>query len=126
MASDFYCDIAYALINEFGNNYKFELKDFINKIPKEKYDIIYKIIIGNFFTRNKDLLYKRNEIDTKESYNCWINTITNTDGYNILLYYMNNEIVAFCAYMYVSKGLCLSEVQIQKNIKVNMIFYESY
>lgn len=26
---------------------------------------------------------------------------------------MNNEIVAFCAYMYVSKGLCLSEVQIK-------------
>ena len=51
--------MADALINDFTNNYKFEFYDFVNKIPREKYEMIYKIIIDNYFEKNKDLLYKK-------------------------------------------------------------------
>ena len=84
-----------------------------NKITKNVYDVLYSIIIYNYFSRNKQLLLKKNEIDTKEAYNNWVNTICNTKGYNILVYYYENKIVGFISYMYNTKGLCLSEVQIK-------------
>ena len=84
-----------------------------NKITKNVYDVLYSIIIYNYFSRNKQLLLKKNEIDTKEAYNNWVNTICNTKGYNILVYYYENKIVGFISYMYNIKGLCLSEVQIK-------------
>ena len=84
-----------------------------NKITKNVYNVLYNIIIDNYFSRNKQLLLKRNEIDTKEAYNNWVNTICNTKGYNILVYYYENKIVGFISYMYNTKGLCLSEVQIK-------------
>ena len=92
----------------------FELYDYNNKISKEKYYQIYQIIINNYFERNKDLISKRKEIDTEEAYNNWINTITNTKDYNILLYYIDNTIVSFVSFMYMKESLCLSEVQIKK------------
>ena len=84
-----------------------------NKITKNVYNVLYNIIIDNYFSRNKQLLLKRNEIDTKEAYNNWVNTICNTKGYNILVYYYENKIIGFISYMYNTKGLCLSEVQIK-------------
>lgn len=99
----------------------FELYNLENKIPKEKYDKIYQIIIDNYFERNKDLISKRKEIDTEEAYNNWVKTITTTEDYNIILYYLNNDIVAFVAFTYVTDGLCLSEVQIKKEYQGKLI-----
>ena len=90
----------------------FELYDNKKKIPKTKYDVIYKIIVDNYFDRNKELLSKRDEIDTEEAYNNWVNTILNTKNYNILLYYKDNKIIGFTAFMYTNNELCLSEVQL--------------
>ncbi len=95
----------------------FELYNYDKKIPKTKYDAIYKIIINNYFDRNKELISKRKEIDTKEAYNNWVNTILNTKDYNILLYYIDNSLAGFIAFMYTDKELCLSEVQLEKQYK---------
>ena len=89
----------------------FELYNNENKIPKDKYDIIYRFIIDNYFDRNKELEKDREKIDAKEAYNNWVNTILNTKDYNILLYYKNNQIIGFTSFMYKDDYLCLSEVQ---------------
>ena len=95
----------------------YELYNNENKIPKEKYDIIYRFIIDNYFDRNKELGKDRENIDTKEAYNNWVNTILNTKDYNILLYYKDNEIIGFVAFMYKGNYLCLSEVQFDMQYK---------
>ena len=93
----------------------FELYDNENKITKNKYDIIYKFIIDNYLDRFKDK--KRDEVDTIDAYNNWVNMILNTQNYNILLYYKNNKIIGFIAFMYIDNYLCLSEVQFDINYK---------
>ena len=95
----------------------FELYNNDNIIPKSKYDEIYRIIVDNFFDRNKVLVAKRDEIDTKEKYDHWVNTILNTKDYNILIYYDENMIIGFAAYRYIDDYLCLSEVQFNANYK---------
>ena len=95
----------------------FELYNYDQKIPKNKYDSIYKIIIDNYFDRNKELVSIREEIDTQEAYNNWVNTILNTKDYNVLLYYIDNKIIGFTAFMYIDNELCLSEVQLNIEYK---------
>ena len=85
----------------------FELYNDKNKIPKDKYDVIYNFITDNYFDRCKD----KNQIDSKEAYNNWVNTILTTKDYNILLYYNDNKIIGFISFMYIDNYLCLSEVQ---------------
>lgn len=109
----FYCDLADRLIKEF--DIMFELYDNKNKITKNKYDVIYKFIIDNYLDRFKDK--KRDEVDTIDAYNNWVNMILNTQNYNILLYYKNNKIIGFIAFMYIDNYLCLSEVQFDINYK---------
>ena len=46
-----------------------------------------------------------------------VNTILNTKDYNILLYYEDNIIIGFIAFMYIDNYLCLSEVQFDKKYK---------
>lgn len=79
----------------------FELYSYNNKIKKDKYEIIYEFTLDNYREINKDME------DSKVAHDVWVNTITNTKDYYILVYYINS-------YMYIDKGLCLSEVQIRK------------
>ena len=103
------------------NNFEYESYNYENKIPKERYDVIHKIIVEN-----------ENEINGRDNsgidmYNKWVNLITNTPRYNILVCKMNNVTVGFTAFYYMDNGLMLSEVQIKKeyqskyNILRNMI-----
>ena len=85
----------------------FELYNYENKMPKDKYNKIYKILINNFYKNN-------NEIIKDEKYNNWVNMILNTPNYYILIYSINNNIVGFISYIYIEEGLMLSEVQIKK------------
>ena len=66
------------------NNFEYESYNYENKIPKERYDVIHKIIVEN-----------ENEINGRDNsgidmYNKWVNLITNTPRYNILVCKMNN------------------------------------
>ena len=47
-------------------------------------------------------------------YNKWVEMITNTPNYNILVCKLNNEIVGFIAFMYLDIGLMISEIQIKR------------
>lgn len=85
----------------------FELYNYENKMPKDKYNKIYKILINNFYKNN-------NEIIKDEKYNNWVNMILNTPNYYILIYSINNNIVGFISCIYIEEGLMLSEVQIKK------------
>ena len=89
----------------------FELYSNVNKIPKEKYDVIYKMIVDNYSEWNPDV------IDDADSYNTWVNTILNTEDYYILIYYLDNVIVGFACFMYFDNYLCLSEVGFSKEYK---------
>ena len=42
--------------------------------------------------------------------------IFTTKDYFIAVFYENKKIIGFISFMYDKKGLCLSEVQIKKNI----------
>ena len=44
----------------------------------------------------------------------WLNMIENTQNYNMLLCFKNEELVGFICYTYIYIGLMLSEVQIKK------------
>ena len=44
----------------------------------------------------------------------WLNMIENTQNYNMLLCFKNEELVGFICYTYIDIGLMLSEVQIKK------------
>ena len=44
----------------------------------------------------------------------WLNMIENTQNYNMLLCFKNEELVGFRSYTYIDIGLMLSEVQIKK------------
>lgn len=95
----------------------FELYNNKNKITKDKYDVIYRFIISNYFDRCKDKLAEKDQIDTKEAYNNWVNTILTTNDYNILLYIENKKIIGFVSFMYTDNYLCLSEVQFDPKYK---------
>ena len=92
----------------------FELYGCNFKIPKIKYDEIYKIIIDNYYELNKDKYKTKEEMNKKEFYETWVNTILNTKDYYILIYYIKKDIVGFIAYTYINDCLCLCEVQIKK------------
>ena len=94
------------------NNISFEIYNNDNKITKDKYDIIYKIIVEN-------------EKSNDDMYNKWVNMITSTPNYNILITKYDDIVVGFIAFMYLDMGLMLSEVQIKKEYqgKYNILKY---
>ena len=96
------------MIKKFGNNFFYELFDFDNKITKDKYDKMHKILIVN-----ENIITKKDN-SSKEMYDKWVNMILNTKDYNILLCYKAEELVGFIAFMYLDIGLMLSEVQVKK------------
>ena len=102
-------------------SFSYELFDYDNKIPKDKYDKIYKILVEN------ENIITNKDNSSKEMYDKWVNMISNTKDYNILLCYKDNIIVGFIAFMYLDIGLMLSEIQIKKeyqskyNILKNML-----
>ena len=93
----------------------FELYSYENKIPKEKYDVIHKIILDNYFEVHPEI--NKDEYDYVNTYNTWVNTILNTKDYYILLYYIDNKIIGFVAFMYKDDYLWLSEVEFNMNYK---------
>lgn len=95
----------------------FELYNYENKIPKEKYEFIYKIIVDNYFERNKELRSNRDQIDTKEAYINWTNTILNTPNYYILLFYKDDTIAGFVNYMLDKDILFICEIQFSQKYK---------
>ena len=52
----------------------FELYNYENKILKDKYNKIYKILKNNFYKND-------NEIIKDEKYNNWVNMILNTPNF---------------------------------------------
>lgn len=86
--------------------YKFEYESFNydNKITKDAYDPIHKILV-----ENENIITNKNN-SSIEMYNKWVEMITNTPDYNILVCKLNNEIVGFIAFMYLDIGLMISEI----------------
>ncbi len=87
---------------------KFELYNDDNKIYRDKYDQMHKILVENY---NKINGKDNSNIDM---YNSWVNGILNTKGYNILLCLREDILVGFICFMYLDKGIMLSEIQIKK------------
>lgn len=85
----------------------FELYNYKNKIPTNKFDKIYKILINNYY-KNNDKIIK------DEKYYNYKKLLLNTNNYYILIYIIDKKIVSFICYMYIEEGLMLSEVQIKK------------
>ena len=84
----------------------FEIYNSTNKIPEYRYLKMNEILV-NFHNKmqfNTEL--------TEEGYNHWVNMILNDPNYNIVLYIVDNEIVAFICFCYSNIGLWLSEIQI--------------
>lgn len=88
----------------------YKIFDYDNKITKKDYVVLYEIAKKN---------YSKIGIgnDSKELFKNWVNIVTNTKGYNILVYYINNSIVGYIAFMYIDIGLMLCEVQIKEEFQ---------
>ncbi len=100
---------------------KYKLFDSERRINKNNYEQIYKIIIDNYAIREKLNAKQKKEINTKEVYDAWVKMILTTKNYNIIIFYDNDIIIGFIAFMYDERGLCLSEVQIEKTISQKII-----
>lgn len=103
----------------------FELYSKNNKIPDNIAKIIHEILIDNLINREENIGKERKDFTNDEIYNKWLNMLRNENDYYILVYYYNNEIVAFINYSYMNKGLCLCEVQIKREYqgKYNILRY---
>lgn len=103
-----YCELCDLLISEFKEEFKF-LSFSNDNLPKDEIlALMCEILVENYNKIN-------NKNDTVEnSYGSWFNMISNTPNYNILLCLKNTELVGFICYMYIDRGLMLSEVQIKE------------
>lgn len=118
----YYCELSDLMIEKFSEvKLKYELFTYDNKISEDKYESIYRILL-----ENQNIITGKDN-SSKEMHDKWVNMILNTQGYNILVCYLNEKIVGFIAFMYLDIGLMLSEVQIKKeyqgthNIFKNML-----
>lgn len=93
----------------------FNNSDAKNQIPPKIYKIIYKLIIENYGIRAKLNKEELKKIDKITAYNNWVNMIFTTKDYYITVFFDENKIIGFIAFMYDKRGLCLSEVQINKD-----------
>lgn len=103
-----YCELCELLISEFKEEFKY---DFFNNDNLPKTEILLdmcQILVDNY-----NLINNTND-SVDNSYDIWVNMIKNTKGYNMLLCFMNHELIGFICYMYMDDGLMLSEVQIKK------------
>lgn len=103
-----YCELCDLLISEFEEKFKYQI--FSNENMPENLILLNmcKILVENYNMIN----------DTNDSVDIsfpeWLNMIENTQNYNMLLCFKNEELVGFICYTYIDIGLMLSEVQIKK------------
>ncbi|MBR1416755.1 MAG: hypothetical protein IJ572_02940 [Bacilli bacterium] len=103
----------------------FEIYSKDNIIDDEKAKIINNILIDNICKREENKLRPRSDFIDDKKYNIWLNMLRTKKDYHTLLFYYNNEVVAFISYMYINDSICLSEVQIKEEYqgKHNILRY---
>lgn len=92
----------------------FEIFDKNNKISDEIAKKIYAFMIDNYCNRKEYLNRPRSDFDSEENYDRWLNMLRTFNDYYTLVYYQDNNPVAFISYSFMEKGLCLCEVQIKE------------
>lgn len=74
-----------------------------NKINESDYDQVFDIM-SPFYGKSV----------TKESFDKWLENMSNIKDYYFLLCFKENTLVGFINYMYTKEGLMLSEVQVRR------------
>lgn len=82
---------------------KFVKYGYKNKINESDYNQVFDIM-SSFYGKSV----------TKESFDKWLESMSNIKDYYFLLYYKENILVGFINYMYTKEGLMLSEVQVRR------------
>lgn len=89
---------------------KFVKYGYKNKINGNDYNQVFDIM---FYFYGKSV--------TKESFDKWLENMSNIKDYYFLLCYKENILVGFINYMYTKEGLMLSEVQVRREYQNNGI-----
>ena len=93
----------------------FEIYNSNNKIPENRYLEMNDILIKDYILRKGLEEYKKREkIFKEEGFEYWKSMILNDPNYNIILYAIDEKIVAFICYMLIEDSVCLAEIQIIK------------
>ena len=93
----------------------FEIYNSNNKIPENRYLEMNDILIKDYILRKGLEEYKKREkIFKEEGFEYWKSMILNDPNYNIILYLIDEKIVAFICYMLIEDSVCLAEIQIIK------------
>ena len=93
----------------------FEIYNSNNKIPENRYLEMNDILIKDYILRKGLEEYKKREkIFKEEGFEYWKSMILNDPNYNIILYVIDEKIVAFICYMLIEDSVCLAEIQIIK------------
>lgn len=93
----------------------FEIYNSNNKIPENRYLEMNDILIKDYILRKGLEEYKKREkIFKEEGFEYWKFMILNDPNYNIILYVIDEKIVAFICYMLIEDSVCLAEIQIVK------------
>lgn len=82
---------------------KFVKYGYKNKINESDYNQVFDIM-SSFYGKSV----------TKESFDKWLENMSNIKDYYFLLRYKENILVGFINYMYTKEGLMLSEVQVRR------------
>lgn len=82
---------------------RFVKYDYKNKINESDYNQVFDIM-SSFYGKSV----------TKESFDKWLENMSNIKDYYFLLCYKENTLVGFINYMYTKEGLMLSEVQVRR------------
>jgi hypothetical protein len=87
----------------------FEIYNSNNKIPENRYLEMNDILIKDYILRKGLEEYKKREkIFKEEGFEYWKSMILNDPNYNIILYVIDEKIVAFICYMlYVDRRQCM-------------------
>ena len=93
----------------------FEIYNSNNKIPENRYLEMNDILMKDYILRKGLEEYKKREkIFKEEGFEYWKSMILNDPNYNIILYVIDEKIVAFICYMLIEDSVCLAEIQIIK------------
>jgi predicted acetyltransferase len=83
-----------------------------NIISKNVYDKLYNILYNFYNKNNPDFIKEETKIHVDTAYKNWVNVITSTPNYHIMVVNDNDKVIGFVAFMYDKEMLCLSEIQI--------------
>ena len=87
----------------------FEIYNSNNKMPENRY-----LEMNDILRKGLEEYKKREKIFKEKGFEYWKSMILNDPNYNIILYVIDEKIVAFICYMLIEDSVCLAEIQIIK------------